>query len=164
VALCSGGTLIEEITTNKLFNILSLEKSTGELQTLDTDFYASVKKFIEGLSQAEGKETEAKNASKLLANLMERRKQKVLIYLAYNKPLPRPIPVEEENLYNEILKILNSSDKGNKSVKIKILEDLPEVITPYGKKLGPFKAGQLIEVDSVEDENFLVVNKIGEKV
>ncbi|MEM3859864.1 MAG: hypothetical protein QW478_10745, partial [Candidatus Micrarchaeaceae archaeon] len=115
------------------------------------------------LANTDKSSVEVVNAQKMLSQLKEKRKQKILVYLAFGKPLPKPIPEEEETLYNEILQILsNSADV--KTTRLKILADLPEIMTPEGKKLGPFKNGEVIEVTDVKDASFIVNNKIGEKV
>ncbi|MEM3181030.1 MAG: hypothetical protein QW091_02305 [Candidatus Micrarchaeaceae archaeon] len=152
-----------EVSAEILFDKLSAEKSTGELNPLTADFYYKAEQYIALLANTDKSSVEVVNAQKMLSQLKEKRKQKILVYLAFGKPLPKPIPEEEETLYNEILQILsNSADV--KTTRLKILADLPEIMTPEGKKLGPFKNGEVIEVTDVKDASFIVNNKIGEKV
>ncbi|MGC8629246.1 MAG: hypothetical protein ACP5T4_03505 [Candidatus Micrarchaeia archaeon] len=156
---------MEEPSAEQVFKALNAEKASGELLPLDPNFYASVELYIASLSQSQEKQAEANNMRKMLFQLKEKRKQKILIYLAYKKPLPKPVPEEEETLYNEILKIVNR-DSGAKSqtVKLKILADIPEVIMPDGKKIGPFKSGEIFETNNQKEADFIIINKIGEKV
>ncbi|MGC8671863.1 MAG: hypothetical protein ACP5TJ_03155 [Candidatus Micrarchaeia archaeon] len=146
-----------------VFSVLEKEKSTGELQPLNTNFYKEVSEFVASVKDSASK-SELANLEKMVSQLKEKRKQKILIYIAYNRRLPEPVPEEEETLYNEIVKILNKGEKKAETAKIKILADLPEIITPEGKKLGPFKNGEVIELEDQNDINFVITNKIGEKV
>lgn len=148
----------------QLFSILSKEKETGELLPLPTDFYQQIESLILSLSSSDVPKQEEANLQKMVAQLKEKRRQKILIYLAYNRPLPRPVPQEEENLYNEILKILNKDASKTSVFKVKILTDLPEIVTPEGKKLGPFSKDQVVELTDRKDVDFILVNKIGEEV
>ena len=146
-----------------VFSVLEKEKSTGELQPLNANFYKEVSEFVASVKDSASK-SELANLEKMVLQLKEKRKQKILIYIAYNRHLPEPVPEEEETLYNEIVKILNKGEKKAETAKIKILADLPEIITPEGKKLGPFKSGEVIELEDQNDINFVITNKIGEKV
>jgi len=150
----------EYISITDLFNKLKSERNTGELLPMPADFYAIAEKYINDLASA-GNATEAENARKLLGMIKEKRKQKLLIYLAYGRPLPKPIPEEEESLYNEVAKLI--SNNSSHTVKIKIKTDLPKIVTPSGKELGPFKTGEVVEI-SEEDAEFVLMNSIGEKV
>ncbi|MEM3781755.1 MAG: hypothetical protein QXT43_02225 [Candidatus Micrarchaeaceae archaeon] len=152
-----------EVTAEVLFDKLLAEKATGELLPLAADFYTEAEKYAALLSNSAGAGAEAANVQKMLLQLKEKRKQKLLVYLAFGRPLPKPVPNEEETLYNEILKIISSGNEV-KVTKIKILVNLPEIITSEGKKIGPFKSGDVIEVTDSKDAAFIVSNKIGEKV
>ena len=122
---------MEILTASQIFEVLEKEKATGNLLPLDQDFYRKAEDYISILKNS-GNEKEVSNIEKLVKQLRHKRQQKLLIYLAYEKPLPKPMPAEEETLYNEILKILNKNDEQIKVTRIKILADLPEVITPEG--------------------------------
>lgn len=154
----------EEITPELIFRKLSEEKRTGEIQPLSEDFYAKIRNTALTMSKDKKTQGEAENTVRMFTALAEKRKQKLLLYLAYNKPLPKPLPKEEENLYSEMQKILNNEISEVRITKIKIITELPEVITPYGKKLGPYKNGEVLEVYDDKDAGFLINNKIGEKV
>ena len=100
----------------------------------------------------------------MLASLMEKRRQKILLYIAYNKPLPAAVTVEDEKLYNDLLSVLSSNDQRTKISKLKIVSDIPEVLTAEGRKIGPFRQGEVVEVTDSNDVEFIIKNKIGEMV
>ena len=100
----------------------------------------------------------------MLASLKEKRKQKLLLYVAYNKPLPQTVPEEEEMLYNEVRRILNKDDSEAKIAHVKITSDIPEVLTTKGRKIGPFRQGEIVEIANSNDAEFIIKNKIGETV
>ena len=108
-----------------------------------------------------------KNKEKLINNIKKIRTQKILLYLAYDRRLPSPIPKKEENLYIYIKDIINSSSFNIKNNKIKINNNTPELITPEGNKIGPFKKGQYIDIQDIDNKNevdFILKNKIGELI
>ena len=156
-----------QITTETLFSKLNEERNRGELLPLPKDFYASASAFINKLENEAGKDTsqkQAENTRRMLENLKEKRKQKMLIYLAYGKSLPQPMPDEEEGLYNEIRKILSKDEEKNKIATVRILADVPEVFTSEGRRIGPYKQGDVVEVPNGGDIEFMVKNKIGEPI
>lgn len=153
-----------QITTELLFSKLNEEKNRGELTVLQKDFYSASTEFLKGLESGQVSQSnprQAENTRRLVENLKEKRRQKLLIYLAYGKPLPQPVPEEEEALYNEIRKILNR-DEESRVATVKILADVPEVLTPEGRKVGPYKQGDVIVVPNRADVEFMVKNRIGE--
>ncbi len=155
---------MEELTPEVLFEKLQAEKKTGELLTLPIDFYQAAEKEEKRLelnSTFENKHY-LENFKKLLNQLKERRIQKVLIYLAYNKQLPQPIPKEEEDIYNKVKELISGESKVKPSTKIKINIDIPEIITPKGSKIGPFSKGQIVEMEDNSEVEFILQNKIGE--
>lgn len=155
------------ISTNFLFTRLNEEKNRGELTTLPKDFYMLVNEYVKSLCGAEASEAitkQAETTKKLVAGLIEKRRQKLLVYIAYNKTLPQPIPDEEEGLYNEIRKVLSTNSTKTRLSKIKITSDIPEILTPQGRKVGPFKQGELVELADDADVDFIIKNKIGEPI
>ncbi len=147
-----------------MFSILQQEKSAGELQPLQHDFYALADRFISTLGEEQTPESNrvTDNARKILVSLKERRKQKILLYIAYSKPLPASVPEEEENIYNEIFQILNRTGNSPKIARLKITSDIPEVLTSGGRKIGPYKQGEIVEVSDTGDADFIIKNRIGE--
>ncbi|MGC8479851.1 MAG: hypothetical protein ACP5M9_04280 [Candidatus Micrarchaeia archaeon] len=158
----------EELET--LFNKFAEEKKTRELISLPYDFYikteSKIKKTVNEENEQENNTTE-KNIKKLLEKIKKIRIQKILIYIAYERKVPSPLPKEEENLYITIKNILNGSSIKLKTQKILIKNDTPELITPEGKKLGPFRKDQYIDIQDIENGNeldFILKNKIGELI
>ena len=150
----------------ELFNKISEEKKTRELLPLPEDFYEKIllnaEKNKKTTEETEKSEKVEKNIKKLLENIKKIRTQKVLLYLAYDRKLPTPIPKEEESLYKYIKNILNNTSDSVKFKQIKIINTIPEVITPEGKKLGPFIKGETILPESESEIEFILKNKIGE--
>lgn len=159
--------MLANVTPEILFSTLQREKSTGELIALQQDFYQMAERFIRTLEDKAHTNDEkevVENSKAMLAALVERRKQKVLLYIAYNKQLPAAIPTEEESLYNEITNVINQNMQQPKPAKFRILADIPEVLTKQGKRIGPYKQGEVIELFDSSDAEFVAENKIGEAV
>ena len=152
------------ITSETIFSRVQTEKVTGELQPLQKDFYVQAVVFINTLEKepTTEKAKQAENTKRMIAILRERRKQKLLVYLAYDRPLPQQMPEEEEVLYNEIIKLLTKDIPNSKLSRLKITTNIPEVITAEGRKIGPYRQGEVIEVSNSGDAEFIVKNKIGE--
>ena len=157
---------MEEITPEVIFSKLQAERKTGELLPLPADFYEQIDKEIESLKKKSSLDNKQylENFIKLVNQLKERRIQKVLIYLAYNKQLPQPIPRSEENLFKRIKAIMSEETKSVQAKRIKINLDIPEIITPEGNKIGPFSKDQIIEIDDNKEIEYILQNKIGELI
>ncbi len=151
------------IPTEEIFAILEKERKTGELLQLDKDFYKN-KTGGEKEQDLYGSDKLKENRKRLMEALKARRLQKILTYIAYGRTLPSPIPEEEERLYIRINNIIKEERHGHKAEQIKIISDMPELVTPDGKKIGPFEKGRIINVESDKDMKFLIENKIGERV
>ncbi len=147
-----------EITINGLLTLLRNERKSGEVITLPKDFYS---KTNEKLGSYEKDTDEYKNISKTISSIKEKRTQKILVYLAYNKDLPRPVPSEEEDLYIQIKNIINNNE-GSKPTKVKITKTIPQIVTPSGSKVGPYEQNEIVYVYDHTDTKFIVENKIGE--
>lgn len=161
--------LSDSVTFDYLFDLFQEEKKKGDIQPLAKDFYIEALEYIKKLEQNGNMSVETtkktENFKKLFVGLKERRKQKLLIYLAYNKSLPEKIPFDEELLYMKIKNTLNEqSQNETKLLKLKINSDIPEIITPNGSKLGPFNQNQIIEINNNIDLEFLINNKVGELI
>jgi hypothetical protein len=157
---------MDEITAEVIFGKLQAERKTGELLSLPVDFYEQIDREIENLKKNPSMESKQylENFTKLVNQLKEKRTQKVLIYLAYNKQLPQPIPRSEENLFKKIKAIMNEETKSVQVKRIKINLDIPEILTPEGNKIGPFSKDQIIEIDDNKEIEYILQNKIGELV
>ena len=150
-----------EIQTEFLFSKLAEEKKTGELTPLPKDFYKKAEESIKKYEKT-GNASELQNKQTALNALKAKRTQKILVYMAYGKTMPEQIPAEEEALYNQILRILNKEANMPRTTKIKILINIPEIITTQGNKIGPFKEGEIVHVEDSGDAEFIINNKIGE--
>lgn len=148
------------ISVNELNNILKSEQKSGEILSLPKDFYANVEEKLKSYGSTEG--DEYKNISKITNLLKERRTQKILVYIAYNKELPKPLPSEEEDLYIQIKNILNRSNGDPKPSKVRIAKTIPQIVAPSGNKLGPYEQNEIIYVYNRSDAKFMVENKLGE--
>lgn len=152
-----------EISAEQLFSVLKEERGTGELLPLPEDFYTRVKEELLGSSWQRGGEVTLKqvdNAENMLASLRGRRRQKLLIYLAYSKPLPQPIPKEETALYNQLSQVLSSGHNNVRVTRLKILADVPELITARGERIGPFKKGEVVEATQSSEIEYMLKNSI----
>ncbi len=149
-----------ENSAEVLFAKLDAERKTGELLQLPRDFYSEHGSIANVPEVENGKQTQ--NTKKTLETLKAKRIQKILIYLAYGKTPPQPMPVEEENIYNEIKRILNKEIPLQKTTKIRIIAKIPEIITTSGHKIGPFESGEIITSEKAKDIEFIINNKLGE--
>jgi len=150
------------LTTNEISVILKNEKKTGELLPLPKEFYTMAEETLR--ASGDPATNEHNSINKLIGSLKERRTQKLLIYLAYNKNLPQPIPSEEEDLYIQIKKILNKNTPDTKVIKIKMAKKIPQIITPSGNSVGPFNQDETVYLSEIADVKFIVDNKLGEIV
>ena len=155
------------VNFDNTFDIFQEEKKKGDIQPLAKDFYMEALEYIKKIEQSEDGSADTskklENFKKLVMGLKERRKQKLLIYLAYNRSIPEKIPFEEEQLYIKLKNAINEQTSNEtKLLKLKINSDIPEIITPNGNRLGPFNQNQIIEVNNRIDLEFLINNKVGE--
>ncbi|MDE1824425.1 MAG: hypothetical protein KGH69_02305 [Candidatus Micrarchaeota archaeon] len=134
------------------------EKKTGEIIPLEADFYLG----IAGLASSVPDDQERNNLNKTIEAIKERRVQKILVYIAYGKQVPAPLPTEEEDLYNQIKRILKKDSAPTNQTTVRISADIPEIITTKGSKIGPFKQNEIVKMGDTEDVKFIIDNKIGE--
>ncbi|MEM0201963.1 MAG: hypothetical protein QXR73_02200 [Candidatus Micrarchaeaceae archaeon] len=156
----------ETLSYDYIWKICQEEKQTNVLLPISRDFYDSAVKLINNSATGEN---EKANLTKILLDLFERRKQKILLYIAYGKQLPTQIDNRELAFCDSIMKTVKaeklniSEDKHNK-VLLRILKDIPEIILPSGNKAGPLVKDEVIEVETInEDVKFLISNAICEK-
>jgi hypothetical protein len=160
------------ITYDYLWETFQKEKATNQLLPISRTFYTDALFYINGLSgKGESESATKANSTSILNNLFEKRRQKILIYIAYGKPLPQPISNMEQELCNKVLDILkvNKLDgtniKSTDKVSLRSLKDMQEVILPSGNKAGPFKKDQIMELGNQEsDIAFLLGNEICERL
>jgi len=164
--------MVNDISYDLLWQLVQKEKQTNELQILPKTFYTDATKLLESLDKKDMTEEEAaikKNTTKLLLEIYERRKQKLLIYVAYKKKLPQPAIQAEQELYDKLVDIVNkekinlSTPKSGQSLVS--LQKIPEIILPSGKRIGPFEKDQIVNVQADdEDVKFLISNAICKEV
>ncbi len=164
-----GVILTELLMFDEVFYLFQEERKKGDLKQLPREFYKSTQEYINKLEKTtENRDEEDKkisNFKKIISGLKERRRQKILIYLAYNRSLPEKIPFEEEQLYIKLKNTLNENGANEpKFLKLKINSNMPEIITPKGNKMGPFNQNQIVEVSNDTDLEFLIKNKVGELI
>lgn len=155
------------MTYDYLWQLSQKEKQTNQLLLIPKTFYEDIVAFIGGLDESNDKSVQIKaNATKLLKELFELRKQKILMYVAHDKELPQPICAVESKFHTSIVQTMKSSQisvddaKGGQAA-LKSLVDLPEIMLPSGNKLGPLKKDQILDIKaSEEDLNFLISNSI----
>lgn len=159
-----------EIAYEFLWQAVQKEKGTNELQPLPKTFYTDVAAFLKSLEGRELSDNEAaikKNTIRMASELFERRKQKLLIYAAYHRQLPQPSVPQEADFYARVVSFaeenrLNIANLApTKSIMLKSLQTIPEIILPSGRKTGPFQKGQAVEVENDEEDiKYLVNNTI----
>ncbi|MEM3281499.1 MAG: hypothetical protein QW591_00060 [Candidatus Micrarchaeaceae archaeon] len=159
---------MDTVDFDALFSKINEEKKTGEILPIQKDFYIRAEQYLSRLgaeNSTEASALQAQNFRKLLRSLKERRIQKILIYIAYNKKINAQLADEEAELYKTIKKVVEeATNGGEKSRKIKITSNTPEIIMPNGSKIGPFTQNQVIEVSNQEEFDFILKNKIGEEI
>jgi DNA replication initiation complex subunit (GINS family) len=150
-----------------LWQLCQKEKQTNQLLLIPKTFYEDMSDFITSLDPTNEKSAQIKaNATKLLSELFESRKQKILFYVAHGRALPQPISTMEAEFYDSIAQVMKSSRIELGSTKsnhtsLKSLVDIPEIMLPSGNKLGPLKKDQLLDAKlSDADLNFLLANAI----
>ena len=148
-----------ELNANGLLGLLKNERKSGEIIPLQQDFY---KKLDDKAKNSDKESDEYKNIMKITNAIKERRTQKLLVYIAYNKDLPRPVPSEEEDLYIRIKNILSKSGGSASPSKVQITKSVPQIVTPSGNKIGPYEQNEVAYVYDRSDTKFIVDNKIGE--
>ena len=155
---------------DNLWQAYQKEKQTNQLLLLSKTFYEDISTLINTTNPTEDIEPSVKeNAARVLNEFFEKRKQKILLYVAYNKPLPQPISANELEFYNKILQILKAEridtqrPKTPKNVLISIKE-IPEILLPSGNKFGPLKKDQTVEAENEQDKIYLLENSICEQM
>ncbi len=142
-----------------LIDFYKKEKNTSKLLPMSKDFY----KEAEELIRKSDNSVEKNNINNTFILLKEKRVQKILIYLAYDKQIGNEVASEEADMYLKIKTVMKKTNKQN-STKIKINIDIPEIITTTGAKLGPYNKDEIIEINANDDIMFIIENRIGEKI
>ena len=155
----------EDISYDYIWNLFQKEKQTNQLLQLGKTFYSEI---IEYIGKSSMTEPQRANMEKILVGLFERRKQKIFMYLAHNKPLPQPIDGFETEFYGQLLSLsgnykMDPNQKIKSNKLLRSITDIPEIILPSGKKLGPLKKNEILDMqDSPADVTYLISNAICE--
>lgn len=157
----------DELTYDIVWQVYQKEKQTNKLFPLQKDFYSEVEKLAVNKSMNNnGNNIPLVNIHHLIKKIKEKRKQKILLYVAYDKQIDHPIPTEEYNLYNKITKIFTETGTikpdEHLNQKLNILQDIPEIFLPSGNKIGPLKKSEKIQINNKADEEFLITNMLCE--
>lgn len=161
-----GVGMVDEEVYNVLWQAFQNEKKTNELQHLPKNFYTDVIGFINNYNpnQIIGNTPNIKeNAIRLVTGLYDKRKQKIMLYVAYGKQISQNQIKEEMEFYNNLVS-LNKSSKinftKNNDHSLKVLNDIPEIILPSNSKIGPLSKNQIISIRDADDKEFLITNSI----
>ena len=153
-----------------LWQVWQTERKSSILQPLDKNFYKNAIEFYDQVDISEDQDLKT-NVIKILSNIIELRKQKLLSYVAYNKPIQQTLPKEELDFYKEVASYTKTfKDKffegaGIKLPKkdkseLKVHQEIPEIILPSGNKIGPLQKNNIIYVENESDMEFLLNNGI----
>ena len=163
---------------NELYEIFRKEKYSETLQTIDKNFLSELSNYLKKLRDEITKETDLfadsvfhakkqlENSIAIFKGLILRRKKKLLqlVFVAaetgiMKKDYENMIEFEKK-MFDNLVKALEEGDKSLASTlngkqnlspasKMIILnEDTEEFVDMNGKTIGPFKKGQLLNLDS----------------
>jgi hypothetical protein len=158
--------MLDNFDYNYLWETYQKEKQTKQLLPLPKSFYDLLISYIN--TKATG--VEKINGTKMLVDLFEERKQKILLIIAYKKQLLDTIDEHELNFYNSIVEIISSTklnfgSEQQKQEMLKVINEIPEIILPSGKKIGPLKKDEIINAENISDDvNFLLSNGVCERL
>lgn len=167
--------MAETLSYDYLWQACQKEKQTNQLLLVPKTFYEDIIEYINSLPAPGPGEADSgmkANSIKLLNEIFERRKQKILLYVAYNKQLPQPISNLELEFYNRLTEVARATKLEHQSIRksngtaLRSLKDIPEIILPSGNKVGPLKKDQVLEMkkDTDSDIEFLTKNMICERL
>ena len=152
-----------------IWTVYQKEKQTNKLTLIPKQFYEDVNTYVSNINKAnlEGQSLIA-NTLQTIDLIISSRKRKIIIYAAYSKPLPQPIPDEERDFYSKLLNMIKSYNIYNKESSInteikpmlKVVIAVPEITLPSGNHIGPLDKDQLINVEDEDDRRYLETNKI----
>ena len=162
--------MTDNITYDYLWEAYQKEKQTNQLLLVPKTFYEDSIKYINNKKPGQNNPTIKEISVKLLNDFFEKRKQKILIYVAYNKQLPQPISNNETEFYNRLLQVVKSEkldftlEDKQLSHGLKSIKDIPEIILPSGNRIGPLAKDQVIDTENEQDIKYLIENTICEKI
>ncbi|MFH1056555.1 MAG: hypothetical protein V1717_02025 [Candidatus Micrarchaeota archaeon] len=166
VELSSSGSLNYEF----LRNLLSQERSQNPLSSVKEDFFDECERFLQSQERllredfSMEKTRVFENSKKIVLELRDVRLRK-LLFKAWkdfesSSVNSSGLAFTEKEFYRSLISLLNDfKARGEKDeVKIKILVDLPKLQAPDGSALGPFTAGQIVNLGQQAAELLLQKN------
>ncbi len=155
------------MTYDIIWQTYQKEKQTNRLFPLQTDFYSEAKRLITAKNtNPDIENTKRTNITHIISKIKEKRTQKILLYIAYNKQIETPIPLEETNLYNKLIQILTESQNITinemQIQKLNVLQTIPEIFLPSGNKTGPLNKSDKIQIENKSDKEFLITSMLCE--
>ncbi len=161
-----GVTIEDKLTFDIIWQIYQKEKQTNRLFPLQKDFYSKANKLVSNKPQNPSMESVTSvNINNIITKIKEKRQQKILLYIAYDKQIEHPIPTEEFNFYNKIIEMITKTQlptNSNQTQNLNMLQDIPEIFLPSGNKIGPLKKSEKIQIDNKTDSKFLINNLLCE--
>nr|AQS33642.1 hypothetical protein [uncultured archaeon]AQS34297.1 hypothetical protein [uncultured archaeon] len=165
------------ITYNDLYEILRKEKYSETLQPLQQNFIQEFSEYIndktasqkpnDPFSQDAKSKKQLENAVSLFKELMLRRKKKILslVFVATETGIMKRdyenlLPIEKETFDSlaktfehgekKLAKMLNSQphEEARKNKMILFVEDTEQFVNHEGKTIGPFKSGDLANLNT----------------
>jgi hypothetical protein len=155
----------ENISYDYIWNLSQKEKQTNSLLPLSKTFYSDIIEYMENKTLTDPQKA---NMEKILLTLFEKRKQKLFLYLAYNKQPPPQLDSSESEFYNQLLELTGRykivpGQKIKSNKLLRSITDIPEIILPSGKRIGPLKKDDILDIqDSAADVTYLISNAICE--
>ncbi len=146
-----------------IWQIWQKEKVSNELQEVPKEFYEDSMSFITKIkADDEQSKTTKENTIKILYNIYELRKKKVLLYIAYKKQLPQSVTKLDMSLYNQISDIYNKAklEFDSERNNFIVLQRIPKIILPSGAQIGPLEKDDTVSINDEEDKKFLLNNNI----
>ena len=147
---------------NSLFELYKKEEQSNKIEPLPENFEADLKTLIENLytrSDLESKK-ELENIKIILNSIMCARLEKIALRAIRSSILDLANLSENEKKFFSILTKYVQEQKNTiemlvskeqkKLIKILILKDVEEYISQEGKIIGPFKNGQILEIEQSE--------------
>lgn len=148
-----------DITYDYIWQVYQKEKQTNELSAIPKTFYVDAEIFIKNIKEEES-ENIITNTQKIANLIFEKRKQKIMIYIALNKNIPQITP-EETEFYKNAVELYNNSKLPYHSTEpsrpqLVATKDIPEILLPSGKRIGPIAKEQVIKLENTKDIDFLL--------
>ncbi len=162
--------MVNDIKFDVLWQTWQKERKSSMLQQVDRNFYHDAMEFYDNVKKSEDQDLKT-NLIKILTNIIELRKQKLLAYVAYNKPIQQTLPKEELDFYKAVATYSKTFQENlfsghgleipqKQNTELKVKQEVPEIILPSGNKIGPLMKNNTIYVDDEADAEFLLNNGI----